>query len=54
MFDEGVLDIKMEESGAEEIDECVRDEVAGRDGGAILAKSGKGTFLCGLHFTKDI
>jgi hypothetical protein len=54
MFEEGVLDTKTEDSGAEEIDEHVRDEAAGIDGGAILTKSGESAFLCRLHFSEDI
>jgi hypothetical protein len=54
MAEEWVLEIKTEESSAEEINECVRDEAAGRDGGAILTKSGKGTFLRRLHLAKDV
>jgi hypothetical protein len=54
MFKEGVLDLKTEDSGAEEIDEHIRDKAAGRDGGAILTKSRESAFLHGLHFSEDI
>jgi hypothetical protein len=54
MFEEGVLDLKTEDGGAEEIDERVRDEAAGSDGGAILAKSGMSAFLCGFLLSEDI
>jgi hypothetical protein len=54
MEDDGVLEAKIEESGAEEIDERVRDEAAGGDGSTILANSGTGSYLSGLHLAKDI
>jgi hypothetical protein len=54
MLEEGVLDLETKDSSTEEIDERIRDEAAGRDGGAILTESRKGSFLCGLHFSEDI
>jgi hypothetical protein len=54
MLEERVLDLEAEDSSAEEINERVQDEAAGRDGGAILTKSRASAFLCGLHLSEDI